>query len=218
MRDKKIYVLFLLLLLCLCGQSPALVAASSFDNVIQETGHTEKLNLEQMDEQAAEERATLFAKRLEENKDPKTKQQNLRSMSSLRKEADRHMEKKRYHKAGNLYYEASLYYPSALLLFKYAELPLKTDYFSSKKMPLETLRYIIKEYRLGLALYKYEPRNDKSLSPGCLKKIQHKVDCLWSKYLAYKNDDGDDAEIPREDILRCLSLGPDVFTYESYCK
>jgi hypothetical protein len=127
------------------------------------------------------------------------------------------MENMLYYKAQNRYYEAALYYPTSILILKYAEIPLIAYIHTNDHLHNETLRYILKDYRFGLALYQYELENDKSLSRNCLEKIQQQINCLQHIYITYDNS-YNDTFIPKDEILQCMLLGPNIFQYESYCK
>jgi len=240
MRDKKILTL-LLFLLCLCSQEYSLATAIPGD-VSKTIKQNAEKNNEQMDNEEAEARAVLFVNSNRSYwKDQKNKQRSLRSMKLMQHNADNYRKNKDFGRAIERYYVAAMNYPRTLLLFKHADLGLQEILNHYEKIHPELLRISLKNYRLSLAFYKYEPENDKSVSNVCLEKMQREVDCLWEAYCdAYKNTantalpedssqyltelqegyrhDHFDAVVPKEDILKCMRLGPDVFRYEDYCK
>jgi hypothetical protein len=217
MRNKTILALCLFFLY-LSVYAPRIATAS--DNATLELCQTEVLNDKNMNEHELEPsaRAARFANSREKFwKNPDGKQQDFSSMMRLQQEADGYKKRKIYHKAARLYYEAAIYYPRTLLFFKSSEMMLQSI-LAHEDIYLESLRSVLYEdYQLALEFYQYEQENDKSVSQGCLGKMHLKVECLQGIYLIYNNT-GNDVVIPKEDILQCMRMEPDIFHYENYCK
>lgn len=213
-----------LLIICVLAQGFVFFKVANGD-VTKDILYIIDLNDEQFDESEIAERVALFVQTIEENKDQKVLQRHLRFMNSLQAEADmcrinadngKAIAEQMYFKAQNRYYEAALYYPRSLLIFKYSEMQIR-DILRYDEIPSTTLRKVLNDYQIGLELYKYEPENDKSLSMNCYHGMQQKINCYREKYLIYKNNEGSTI-IPNDQILRCMYTGPDVFQYENYCQ
>jgi hypothetical protein len=191
--------------------------AIASDNTTQNIGETKVLSNIQIDEKEAMERAACFAEYRDRYfNDLNEKHISLYYMQSLQQEADSYRKMNLYFKSMDRYNMAAIYYPRVLLFFKYAEVSLR-DILNNDKILSESLRNALKDYRLALAFYQYEPENDKSISLNCLEKMQREINCLQEIYLDYANSNSDDV-VSKDNIMQCLQLSPDIFQYENYCK
>lgn len=160
-------------------------------------------------------RAASFAQSREERwKDVEEKRISIRYMKLLQQEADKHRQANNYMKAYIRYYDANLYSPKTLLIFKFADMRLK-QILLQQKICSKVLKYAVDDYKLGFEFYLLE--KNKSVSENCLEMIQQKTNCFQDLYKIYE-ETGHDVWISKDDILQCTHLARDIFQYENYCE
>lgn len=160
-------------------------------------------------------RAASFAQSMEERwKDVEEKRISIRYMQLLQQEADKHRQANNYMKAYIRYYDANLYYPKTLLIFKFSDMQLK-QILTQQKICSKVLKYAVDDYKLGFEFYLLE--KNKSVSENCLEMIQQKTNCFQDLYKIYE-ETGHDVWISKDDILQCTHLAQDIFQYENYCE
>lgn len=141
---------------------------------------------------------------------------SINYMKYLQEKADKLRIKKQYEYAYQYYYDAALYYPQSLLLFKASEAKLM-EILSRKNIYSIDILLLLDKYHLGIEFYQYEKDNDISVSISCFNKIKRQVTCFQDIYIKYQDDRGD-IPIPKDEILHCKSPSLNIFQYEYVCE